>query len=71
MVKKQYMLIVRNKICIPRPHTDNDLKHLDSLYQSPIFFWDGSFTSLDAIINDHHQIHFSHFLDWSATVVPV
>ena len=70
MAKKECILIVRNNICIPRPHTDNDLKYLDSFYQSPIFLWDSSFTSLDAIINDY-QVNFSHFLDWSATVIPV
>lgn len=70
MVKKQYKLIVRNNICIPRPHTDDDLKCLDSFYQSPVFLWDGSFASLDVLINDY-QVNFSHFLDWSANVVPV
>jgi hypothetical protein len=69
MVKKHYKLIVRNNICIPRPYADN-LKYLDSFYQSPAFLWDGSFASLDVIINDY-QVNFSHFLDWSANVVPV
>lgn len=70
MAQNQFRLIVRDRICIPGQQTVNDLKCLDSFYQSPVFSWDGSLSSLDCII-DGFQKDFSHFVDWTATVVPV
>lgn len=65
MVKKQHQIIVLNKLRIKET-----LIHPEIIYQSPIFFWDGSLTSLDTIF-DVYQIHFSHYYSWSAIVTPV
>ena len=45
MVKKQYQIIVLNKLRIKET-----LIHPEIIYQSLIFFWDGSLTSLDTIL---------------------
>lgn len=70
MFRNEYILIVQDRIYTSNPLTDDTLWYLDCFYQSPVFFWDGSFSALDAVI-DSYQKHFSHFIDWTATVVPV
>ena len=69
-MKKRYRLIVRDKIYTGHPNTDIDLECLNCIYRSPLFSWDGTFKALDAII-DSYQKHFSHFIDWTASVVEV
>lgn len=70
MIKSRYQLIIRDRICTPKPLTDDTLIILNCFYKSPEFLWDGSFAALDAII-DSFQKYFGHFIDWTATVVPV
>ena len=62
--------IVRDKISLGRPVTDNDLKALDCYYESPVFYWDDSPESLQAILKDLEPT-FSHFFDWSSELVVV
>ena len=65
---KLYYFIVRDKISLGRPVTDNDLKALDCYYKSPVFSWDDSPDSLQAILNDLES-NFSHFFDWCSELV--
>lgn len=67
---KLYYFIVRDKISLWRPVTDNDLKALDCYYESPVFSWDGSLKSLQAILKDLEP-NFSNFFDWCAELVVV
>ena len=69
MIQNQFRLIVRDRICMSRQQTDDDLKTMNCFYESPVFSWDGSLSSLDTII-DVLQKDFNHFIDWTATVVP-
>ena len=63
-------LVVRDKVSMGRPCTDEGLMYLDCYYKSPVFSWDGSLDSLDSIIDDLHK-HFNHFLNWSAELIVV
>lgn len=70
MTDRQFHLIVRDSICIPKQRTDAALKRLDCYYVNTLFSWDGTFSSLDSIF-DEFQKDFHHFIDWTATVIPV
>ncbi len=65
---KMCHFIIRDKISLGRPCTDDDLKALDCYYESPVFPWDGSSTSLDNIF-DNISPHFRHFIDLSAELI--
>lgn len=67
---KKYIIIVRDRIYSSHPVTDEALERLDCLYKSPVFFWDGSLASADAII-DKFCAQFGHMLNWTANFVPV
>lgn len=69
MTKNQFCLIVRDRISLPKQQTDDDLKCMNCYYVSPVFSWNGSLSSLDAIL-DSFQKDFRHFFDWTATVIP-
>lgn len=67
---KLCFFIVRDKISLGRPVTDNDLRALDCYYESPVFSWDGSLKSLQASL-EYFEPKFSHFFDWCAELVVV
>ena len=69
-MKQKYIMIVRDKIRSPHPNTDETSERLDCLYKSPMFSWDGTLASADAII-DKYREQFGHMIDWTATFVPV
>ena len=69
-MQKSYVMVVRDNIAIGRFSTDEDLQRLECYYRSPVFSWDGTFSSLDAIIN-RYQKNFNQFLDWQIEVMPV
>ena len=60
--------IIRDKIVLGRPCTDDDLKALDCYYESPMFYWDGSTKSLQAIL-DNLSPHFSRFIDLNIELI--
>ena len=59
---KLCFFIVRDKISLGRPVTDNDLKALDCYYESSTFNWDHSSKSLHNIL-DNLEPHISHLID--------
>ena len=67
---QKYMLVVRDKIILPRPCTDEDLKCLDCYYESPVFSANGSISSFQDAI-ERYYTHFKHFFDWTAELVAV
>lgn len=67
---QKYILVVRDKIYSTHHNTDETLERLDCLYKSPIFLWDGTLTSADAII-DKYLSQFNRMIDWTATFVAV
>lgn len=60
--------IVRDKISLGRPVTDNDLKALECYYESPVFSWDGSSKSLHNILDNLESV-LNRFVYWEAELV--
>lgn len=69
-MKKKYIMIVRDRICLFNSATDSMLKAYRCYFKSPVFSWDGTLASADAII-DKYRKQFGHMIDWTATFVPV
>ena len=67
---QKYILIVRDAIVTPHPHTDETLERLNCIYKSPEFLWDGSYDSADAILNQF-RTQFNHMLHWTASFVRI
>lgn len=67
---QKYIMIVRDRICMFHSVSDEMLKAYDCYYKSPVFLWNGSLASADAIIDKYHE-QFGHMIDWAATFVPV
>lgn len=67
---QKYILVVRDKIYTPYQKTDETLERLACLYKSPIFTWDGTLASADAIIDKYCE-QFGHMIDWTASFMPV
>lgn len=67
---QKHIMIVRDRICMFRSTSDEMLKAYGCYYESPVFSWDGSLASADAII-DKYRERFIHMIDWVATFVPV
>lgn len=69
-MSRKYILVVRDAISTRKACTDNDLKCLDCYYESPEFLWDGTFASLNALIDRFYE-NFRHFRSWRAELVAV
>lgn len=69
-MKQQYIMVVRDRICLFNSATDSMLKEYRCYYKSHVFSWDGTLASANAII-DKHREQFGHMIDWIATFVPV
>lgn len=67
---KKYVVVVREKIGTIKPDTDEMLRNLDCYYESPIFYAEGTWQSLDKAL-DRFYHHFKHFIRWSAELVEV
>ena len=67
---QNYILVVRDKICLFHSASDEMLKAYGCYYKSPEFSWDGTLTSADAII-DKYREQFGHMVNWSLTLVSV
>ena len=68
---KKYIMIVRGIICMFRSASDEMLKSYGCYYKSPVFLWDGSHSSANAIIDKYQEEQFSHMIDWTATFIPI
>ena len=69
-MQKQYVLVVHDEILTNRPLTDEVLKNLDCYYESPVFFSNETWQSMDKAIDKFYH-HFKHFIKWSAKLVEV
>ena len=69
-MNQKYIIVVRDRICLFNSATDSTLKAYRCYYKTPVFSWDGTLASADAII-DKYQPQFDHMIDWLATFVPV
>lgn len=69
-MNQKYIIVVRDRICLFNSATDSMLKAYRCYYKTPVFSWDGTLASADAII-DKYQPQFDHMIDWTASFVPV
>ena len=67
---KKYVIVVRDEIITNKPSTDETFRTLDCYYESPIFYAEGTWQSLDKALDQFYH-YFKHFISWSAQLVEV
>ena len=65
-----YTMIFRGRIYMPKPAPDEILEPYGCYYKSPAFLFDGSYDSMNAIL-DKYESKFSHMIGWTASFVLV